>query len=346
MVRNWVIAPNSFEDKKQFERVWEYCHKENIISIGFGWNIGDATSLTWDEIVDRYEKLGESVSEHALRQILMFWNEIKPGDRIIARGGRKKIVGVGTVQGAPFFDPDKMKEAGEPNHKSILPVQWDMTFEKEFPNIVFGLQTIYELPADKFEELTHRDVGRDIKGDSPAKSCNTESDLTHHEQMAESFLVLNARLSEELLESAKSISPDIFERLVVRLLERMGYGEGSVVGQSGDGGIDGIINQDPLGLEKVYIQAKRWQNQVGEPEIRNFSGSLEAKGANKGVFITTSTFSSTARQTAQFISAGNKFIRLIGGEELARLMIEHGVGVVTETTYEVKKIDENYFVDI
>ncbi|MCY4652806.1 MAG: restriction endonuclease [Dehalococcoidia bacterium] len=157
---------------------------------------------------------------------------------------------------------------------------------------------------------------------------------------------MNDELADELLDGIKDISSDSFERLVVRLLERMGYGEGEVVGGSGDEGIDGIINQDPLGLEKVYIQAKRWQNQVGEPEIRNFSGSLEAKGANKGVFITTSTFSSTARQTAQFISAGSKFIRLIDGYELASLMIEHGVGVITETTYELKKIDENYFVDL
>ncbi len=346
MVRNWVIAPNSYENKKQFERVWEYCRKENIISIGFGWDIGDATSLKLDEIADRYKKMGEAASEHSLRQIYMFWNEIKSGDRIIARGGRKKIVGVGTVQGAPFFDPDKMKEAGQPYHKSILPVLWDMTLEKEFPNIVFGLQTIYELPVDKFEELTRRDGRYNFATDGAAKSFNTESALTLHEQMDESFLELNARLSGELLESVKSISPDTFESLVVRLLERMGYGEGSVVGQSGDGGIDGIINQDPLGLEKVYIQAKRWQNQVGEPEIRNFSGSLEAKGANKGVFITTSAFSSSARQTARYISAGSKYIRLIDGEELTHLMIEHGVGVVTETAYEIKKIDENYFVDL
>ena len=346
MVRNWVIAPTSFENKKQFERVWEYCYKENIISIGFGSDIGDATSLTLDEIADRHKKLGEAASEHALRQIFMFWNEIKSEDRIIARGGRKKIVGVGTVLGVPFFDSDKMKEAGQPDHKSILPVRWDSIFEKDFPNIVFGLQTIYELSADRFEELTRRDGRYDFTSDSAAKSFNTESVLTPHEQMEESFLELNSRLSEELLESVKSISPNIFENLVVRLLEKMGYGEGNVVGQSGDGGIDGIINQDPLGLEKVYIQAKRWQNQVGEPEIRNFSGSLEAKGASKGVFITTSTFSSTAERTARYISAGNKFIRLIDGPELVRLMIDHSVGVVTVNTYEVKKIDENYFVDL
>ena len=175
---------------------------------------------------------------------------------------------------------------------------------------------------------------------------NDSLEGTPDEHMDALYRELNDNLAEELLESVKGIPFDSFERLVVRLLEKMGYGKGQRVGRSGDEGIDGIINQDPLGLEKVYIQAKRWQNQVGEPEIRNFSGSLEAKGASKGVFITTSNFSSTAEQTARYISAGNKFIRLIGGHELATLMIGHGVGVVTETTYEVKKIDENYFVDL
>ena len=143
--------------------------------------------------------------------------------------------------------------------------------------------------------------------------------------------------------SVKSVSPE--RAIGCRLLVKMGYGQGETVGRSGDGGIDGIIDQDALGLEKVYIQAKRWGSQVGEPEIRNFSGSLDPYGATKGVFITTSTFSSTARQTAQNISAGNKLIRLVDGDELARLMIRYGVGVVTETTYEVKKLDENYFAE-
>ena len=125
----------------------------------------------------------------------------------------------------------------------------------------------------------------------------------------------------------------------------MDYGKGQQVGGSGDGGIDGIIDQDPLGLERIYIQAKRWANPIGEPEIRNFAGSLDAKGAAKGVFITNSTFSSTAKRTAETISAGTKFIRLIDGRKLAELMIEHGVGVVTERTYEVKKVDENYFAE-
>lgn len=163
--------------------------------------------------------------------------------------------------------------------------------------------------------------------------------------MARSDRQLREKLTEELLENVKGLTPDRFERLVVKLLVEMGYGDGKRVGGSGDGGIDGIIDRDPLGLEKVYIQAKRWTQSVGEPEIRNFSGSLDAKGAAKGVFITTSSFSRTAERTARDISKGGKFIRLIGGRELVELMIQHNVGVVTQFTYEIKKVDENYFAD-
>ena len=187
--------------------------------------------------------------------------------------------------------------------------------------------------ADSSHTVANNEVGTDSE------------DSTPDEQFAALYRELSDRLAEELLERAKQVSPAGFERLVVSLLEKMGYGQGEAVGRSGDGGIDGIINQDALGLEKVYIQAKRWENQVGEPEIRNFSGSLEAKGANKGVFITSSSFGPRARETARFISAGNKFIRLIDGEELARLMINHGVGVVSEIIYDVKKLDENYFAE-
>lgn len=170
-------------------------------------------------------------------------------------------------------------------------------------------------------------------------------DLSPQDKVDTGYRELLEQLAEDLLDSVSRVSPDGFERLVVDLLEKMGYGKGTTVGKTGDGGIDGIINQDTLGLEKVYIQAKRWQNQVGEPEIRNFSGSLDAKGASKGVFVTTSTFSNSAAQTARNISAGNKFIRLIAGPELARLMLDHDVGVITTYTYKIQALDENYFAD-
>lgn len=167
-----------------------------------------------------------------------------------------------------------------------------------------------------------------------------DSDVAPAERMDALHLELEKALADELLDSVKAVSPPRFKRLVVELLEAMGYGEGRRIGGSGDQGIDGVINQDPLGLEKVYIQAKRWQNAVGEPEIRNFLGSLDVKGANKGVFITTSTFSESAKSSA-FVT--RRTIRLVDGGELAELMIRHNVGVVTETTYALKKPDENYF---
>ena len=122
-------------------------------------------------------------------------------------------------------------------------------------------------------------VGVSVADDST--DADTTS-ITPDELMGELYRELNNKLADELLESVKGVPPDRFELLVVRLLEKMGYGKGIPVGRSGDQGIDGIINQDPLGLEKVYIQAKRWQSQVGEPEIRNFSGSLELKGGKQG----------------------------------------------------------------
>ncbi len=206
-----------------------------------------------------------------------------------------------------------------------------------------------DIPIERARPKKEKTVTKDNMA-PPNTAANDEvgiasEDSTPDEQIAVLYQELSDRLAEELLERVKRVSPADFERLVVSLLEKMGYGQGQAIGGSGDGGIDGIINQDALGLEKVYIQAKRWESQVGEPEIRNFTGSLEAKGANKGVFITSSSFGPKARETARFISAGNKFIRLIDGEELARLMINHGVGVVSEIIYDVKKLDENYFAE-
>ena len=202
------------------------------------------------------------------------------------------------------------------------------------------------------EERVQRESSEDDL-DSPTAPDWSETsgdDISDETDVPPNELIINAReelqrnLEYEVLERLKSVDPYLFEKIVVRLLEKMGYGQGSAVGGSGDGGIDGIINQDPLGLEKVYVQAKRWEGNVGTGPIYSFGGSLGAKGASKGVFITTSTFNSNARQAAQNISAGGNLIRLIDGQELARLMIRHNVGVVTENI-EVKKLDENFFSD-
>ena len=150
-----------------------------------------------------------------------------------------------------------------------------------------------------------------------------------------------------MLDIIKTCSPEFFERLVVDLLIAMGYGgsrkeAGQAMGKSGDGGIDGIINEDKLGLDVIYLQAKRWDNVVPVKEIRDFTGALASKKAKKGIFITTSHFPKSAYE---FVGQVEYKIILIDGEHLGDLMIEHGVGVSTVNTYHVKTIDSDYFED-
>jgi restriction system protein len=171
--------------------------------------------------------------------------------------------------------------------------------------------------------------------------------LTPEEQLESAQKALTDGLAEEIIQLIKSCSPAFFERLVVELLLRMGYGgtraeAGRAIGQSGDGGIDGIIDEDRLGLDSIYIQAKRWEGTVGRPEIQKFVGALQGQRAHKGVFITTSDFTREAQEYVKNIT--NKVV-LINGTSLANLMIEHNVGVSTASTYVVKKIDSDYFLD-
>lgn len=170
--------------------------------------------------------------------------------------------------------------------------------------------------------------------------------ITPEEQIYSSFQQHRDMLVEAVQQQVRDISSDAFERLSVELLSKIGYGEGSATQRSNDRGIDGILNQDPLGLEKVYIQAKRWNTaKVPEKPIRDFHTSLVAVGANKGVFITNSTFADDAKEVARNFTAQGKPIILIDGPKLAELMIRHGVGVRTINTYEVKDLDANYFAE-
>ncbi len=167
------------------------------------------------------------------------------------------------------------------------------------------------------------------------------------EQLATLYSQLLTSLADELLSQVLQISPQQFERLVVEVLVSMGYGgsvrdAGQALGRSGDNGIDGMIKQDPLGLDRVYLQAKKWQNTVHSPEIRTFAGSLTCHRASKGVFLTTSSFSEGAKQTAAQI--GN--INLIDGHMLASLMIDYGVGVLTRETYRIRRVDSEYFEEL
>jgi len=182
-----------------------------------------------------------------------------------------------------------------------------------------------------------------------SKSFETETDDessdTPEEVLESAYLTIRKNLASEVLQRVKSCSPRFFEHLVVDLLLKMGYGRagdgaGERVGKSGDEGIDGIISEDRLGLEMVYLQAKRWEGTVGRPEIQKFVGALHGRRARKGVFITTGSFSAEATAYVQTIDPK---VALVDGKQLAEYMIDFGLGVSLARAYEVKRIDTDYF---
>lgn len=185
----------------------------------------------------------------------------------------------------------------------------------------------------------------DAKGIEMAEP-NQETPL---ETLENAYLKIRTSLADELLAKVSNMTPVFFERLVVELLVKMGYGgsiadAGKAVGRSGDEGIDGTIKEDKLGLDIIYIQAKRWQkgNTVSRPEIQKFVGALAGQGAKKGIFITTSSFTKDA---LNYDPKNEIKIVLIDGEQLAQLMIDHNLGVTIQQTYEIKRLDNDYFGD-
>lgn len=184
---------------------------------------------------------------------------------------------------------------------------------------------------------------------SKSKSKPEVSEYTPEENLQVAYSQLREKLAAELLQEIMDSPPEFFERLVVDLLRKMNYGGsgqevGEAIGRSGDEGVDGVIKQDPLGLEVIYIQAKRWskESDVGRPEIQKFAGALQGKKARKGVFITTTNFTRVAKE---YVGNIDTKIVLIDGTRLAELMIDYGVGVTTEETYKLKRIDSDYFSD-
>jgi restriction system protein len=215
------------------------------------------------------------------------------------------------------------------------PERIDIKYLSRFPSF----QQFREAADDKESEDTVS---------APSPIAGVVQALTPDEVMRSANRQLEVALADELMQRIRAGTPEFFESLVVRLLVGMGYG-GSVsdvskalVGGSGDGGVDGVIDQDHLGLDRIYVQAKRYAegNTVGSGAIRDFFGSLDRFKATKGLFVTASTFSSSARQTAEQLS---KRIVLIDGDQLTRLMIRHGVGCRIEETLYIKKVDEEFF---
>lgn len=197
----------------------------------------------------------------------------------------------------------------------------------------------------EFREFQVRRRTKEVDTPDAPNATVASTDQTPEDALAAAYQTLRSNLEAELLDQVRSMSPAFFERLVIDLLVSMGYGgsrqdAASAVGKSGDGGIDGIIKEDRLGLDVIYVQAKRWEGTVGRPEIQKFAGALQGQRANKGVFITTSSFSSEAEEYTNIISSK---IILLDGRQLAKLMVDHNVGVAQVGLYEIKKIDSDYF---
>ena len=205
------------------------------------------------------------------------------------------------------------------------PAQIDTAYLRQFPEFV------------EFQTPKQRDK-EEIQ-------LKLDESTTPEEEIESAYQKLRDDLSTELLEMVKGSSAAFFEQLVVDLLVAMGYGgtrkdAGQAIGRSGDGGIDGIIKEDRLGLDIVYLQAKKWDSTVGRPEIQKFAGALQGQRARRGVFITTSTFTTGAQE---YVSRIDSKIVLIDGETLAQLMLDFDLGVTTVATYRLKRIDSDYF---
>ena len=187
--------------------------------------------------------------------------------------------------------------------------------------------------------------GREVEGSSKLTPTDAASDQTPEDAMASAYQRMRKSLEVDLLEQVKSSSPAFFERLVVDLVVAMGYGgsrqdAGRAIGRGGDGGIDGIIKEDRLGLDVIYIQAKRWEGTVGRPEVQKFAGALQGQRASKGIFITTSNYS---REALDYVNVIATKIVLIDGDRLTTLMVDHNVAITRTGVYEIKKIDADYF---
>lgn len=182
------------------------------------------------------------------------------------------------------------------------------------------------------------------------RQITTEAAYNHsQDSIEENYQSIRGKLAKDLLRRIKENSPIFFEELVIDLLVEMGYGgsreDAQAVGRSGDGGIDGVIKEGRLGLDVIYVQAKRWASNVGEPPVRDFVGALQGKRARKGIFITTSEFSNSARKYISAIDSRDSKVILIDGHQLAQLMIDHDVGVSVEKIYEIKRVDSDYFAE-
>lgn len=217
-----------------------------------------------------------------------------------------------------------------------------------------GLEVLEKSPKeinikllDQFTEFLEFRKTKEKPVGEQKENGDAEEGQTPGEVLESAYQKMRQDLALDLLQQIKNCSPSFFEKLVIDLLVAMGYGgtrkdAGTAIGKTGDGGIDGIIKEDRLGLDAIYVQAKRWENPVGRPDIQKFSGALLGQRAKKGVFLTTSSFTSEAHD---YVSRIDNKIVLIDGNMLASMMIDHNVGVSPLAVYELKRIDTDYFTE-
>jgi restriction system protein len=299
---------------------------------------------TYEEIMLPLLKSIEDVEEHELNELIdkltIYFKLSDIEQRELLPSGRQPIfrnrVGWATTY---------LKKAGllsTPRRAHFKILERGLILLKENPKeITSRLLSRY----DEFIEFKTLRRERKDEGGSEDSVLITNTNQTPEEVLEYAFQKLKSELAKEILEVVKKCSPTFFEKLVIDLLLKMGYGgsrndAGQAIGKSGDGGIDGIIKEDKLGLDIIYIQAKRWENTVPVKELRDFVGALSYKKAKKGIFITTSYFPSSAYD---FVKQIEHKIILIDGNNLADLMVENGIGVSTINTYDIKKIDTDYF---
>ncbi len=296
-----------------------------------------------------------------------FQSLMLPVLKAFADGSEVRIAEVCTrVAAAEGLTPDDLLERTRGGHTTRLKdrVNWSITYFLNAGLVERVRRAVYRIAPDG-KQLLSRDPSRiDLKllrqypayvewknRKSPRierpEQQDNESGETPEETLDRAAGELRTVLEAEVLARVRDAAPAFLEQVVVDMLIAMGYGGGDaamgrVTGRSGDGGIDGTIREDALGLDEVYVQAKKYAdgNTVGEGELRNFAGAIDAAGTTKGVFVTTAEFTSAAKD---YVARSPKRIVLIDGEELARLMVLHGIGVRTQRHYEVKRIDEDYF---
>ena len=279
----------------------------------------------------------EHSARDAIEHISKLFNLSEEEKRELLPSGRDKLIDNRTYWAIFYLKKAGLLESNKRGYFIITNRGLDVL--KKNPSKI-NVKYLEQFP----EFIEFRTLKKDEKK-LPKREIEQYTQQTPEESLEYIYEKIKSNLAQELLNFIKNCSPKFFEKLVVELLLKMGYGSslkdaGKAIGQSGDGGIDGMIKEDKLGLDVIYIQAKRWEATVGRPEIHKFVGALQGKRAKKGIFITTSNFSKDARK---YISNIETKIVLINGEQLAELMIDNDIGVSKVSTYEIKNIDSDYF---